>query len=842
MLATVWAAAREQQPLDALARQILANADILQARGEDAGPERTTANGTWPIFRDAMAWDASNLDAISSAWCLFRRHLQPSDCRTLADSQVANQSAQIRRVLQDGVASSAWAVAHPGTRLQGRRPEVGPGSAAPSRRSGGYLISNRTGKPVFVSGFNFAPARSPALDALGVGQGGAFLSVSKFLGAGPTPSAEQVAELADGLVVASEQSNSVTAFVDQAQPLPTWAEAKFPGINDCVPPLCRAHFMGYDMFNPGAEQVVGGALSAAVATSVANATGRLGGAAPVGSWLLANEPCVEAVNSSAAQSAYRAYLRGLYGGSVEALNRAYGTTYTSFDDASVTPTPAQPMSVTEAGAGNQTNLRAARRFREWQVLTSSALLGLYRGLADGVHKAEGAAGQGSALTHLKVAANHIARGPHACSLDLVGLLDDHGIAGTDSRAGPGTVEVFPRPRPFLPGVYSGFYLSQLVYMPFARSVAPSSPVFDSETHEVSTTHWRGAMPRGYVRMFQWLSILLGRSMAVEWYWGRDASGGLVTKAGRAESAPDSMLTQPFALDEQARTLWEATALATSVASLVSDGARPTAVWYSGLSMTMDPAAAPSLVRAAEVGTFLPLGGQVAFVAEQLTFRPNASSAPGAFSAGDVAARAVAHAAGTVAGRGFATGGRLSDDVKTVLLPLAPFAFDAAVASLKAWLAGGPTRRIIVMAANCSSGTSASDCPVLRFRQDGSARTDPELAWLLGGGPQVRFVAVSDAQAMLSATSAAVTAASGNDARAACTSAGEPLLGLACWLSPDGVMFAVNLRRGPVSFDVSLGGSPLTSARSLLAEPPFGVDASSLPRLKLAPFEVAALRV
>lgn len=830
----------------------------LEIKSVDTTPETTTLNGTYAVFSAAAVWDAAHASVVADSWCAFDPKKSPADCAALAASETANQSAQLSVVLQDAVSAAQWALQNPAGRRSSPRPALGPGTAILSRVDGGYLVRNGTATPFFPNGFNLATPGANQEVACGLGTVEVILSPQAFLPDGPTPDPNHEGALSATFEEAGLNGNFVSGFL-LGNALPPWAAAEYPGVNDCVPPLCKSHFMEYDWLNPGALAVMTAFFNASLGGPAVNATGILGGAA-VNAVLLVNEPGVMAVNSSAAQAAFSAFL-GVRYGTVDALNAAYGSAYVAISDVPVSPTPVSPVTVAGGAVWNASNLEAARRWFDWQSWSQSSFRGYFQALG---HAARAAVAESPALaplvTHLKIAANHLGGQQHSHGLDLLGFLADHGISAADSRAGPGNMTVFARPQPSEPGLYSGFYLSQLTYFPFARSLAPLNPLFDSETHDVSTDSFRGAMPRGYPRFFEWLSVLLGRALSLNWYWGRDANGARPNLGKNNDWFPDSTLTQPYALDEHSRALWELGTVSEEVRSLVSNGPRPAAVWYSRLSLVSEPAAASSLVRAAEIATFLPLGRQIGFVAERLMagrqLQTGATGEAALLCSADatcIGRRAAEEAAGAVRLSAFEArgpspaAGAPSADTAVVIVPLAPYAEDDALAALRAWLAGNSTRRLIVMAANCPAGPAGVPaCSLFRLRANATQRPLQELTWL--DGEQVAYVEPRDPQAMLETTAAVVAKAGGIQAAAACLVDGQAAMGVACWVAPGDppavrpTLFAVNMRSSSVTFSVQIGGKPLTTATSLLLEPPFGVPAPDLPTLTLDPLRVAVLQL
>ena len=191
---------------------------------------------------------------------------------------------------------------------------------------------NKDGAPVFSVGFNTWLARkNPAVAPFAPVPTGVTQETLGFLikyGFQPnfTWSAVTLADAKQKLDTAAAINQTVYALMGQN--MPGWAEAMYPGLNTGN---FTSHGVGFDIDNPGA---------AAVSTAGIHAwLDELGCHPAFGGWILANEPDFRASQTPYTMRKYRAWLEQRHG-TIVALNRAWGTGFSSF--AGIASQPANP--------------------------------------------------------------------------------------------------------------------------------------------------------------------------------------------------------------------------------------------------------------------------------------------------------------------------------------------------------------------------------------------------------------------------------------------------------------------------------------------------------------------
>lgn len=195
----------------------------------------------------------------------------------------------------------------------------------------GYFC-NAEGIPVFSAGFNTWLAHKDPPEApfdpvaTGVTQETVGFLIKRGLQANFTWDSATIADVKQQLDTAASINQTVFALMSQA--MPEWAEAMYPGLNTGN---FTSHGVSFDIDNPGA---------AVVSTAGIHAWLDAVGCHPAfGGWILANEPDFPVSNTPHTMAKYRGWLQQRYG-TTSALNKAWGSDFSSFGD--IASQPANP--------------------------------------------------------------------------------------------------------------------------------------------------------------------------------------------------------------------------------------------------------------------------------------------------------------------------------------------------------------------------------------------------------------------------------------------------------------------------------------------------------------------
>lgn len=248
---------------------------------------------------------------------------------------------------------------------------------------------------------------------------------------------------------------------------------------------------------------------------------------------------------------YRDWIADKYQ-SVDALNTAHGTTYTSLDQVDV-ELPIDPT------------LRGGPVWFDWCRFNMDRVNDWFtflktRTQAHDPHK--------SPVT-IKLL-GHILEGhlrDHGMDIEHLTKLQD--INGADLRVMPSGATVFGKHEEGLDpntgwGSRSAYdWVGQSMMLDFTKSLCPDKVFYDSEWHGFGAVSWRHfRMDRDYVRSALWMAFGDGMGAIQAWLWGRGLDGALRPGADHI----GELSTQPIALDAYGRTLKELNAHAGRIVS------------------------------------------------------------------------------------------------------------------------------------------------------------------------------------------------------------------------------------------------------------------------------------
>jgi len=205
------------------------------------------------------------------------------------------------------------------------------------------------------------------------------------------------------------------------QAMPPWAAAASPGL---ILDSGSTHFYDYDIDNPIVRPIFSAILNAVIPPIL-----RTGVLLSVS---LANEPGFNAANSSYTLRNFQACLRTQYA-TIAALNAAWSSNFTGFDDASLV----QAMGY-RAYSGEQQLV--------WNTFNRNRVTAFYRFLTDTIHAAAASINR-TARVHIKTSNGNAPLGAHHTDgIDREALAQFLDVHGCDSRALPVSKPHLPFPQ------------------------------------------------------------------------------------------------------------------------------------------------------------------------------------------------------------------------------------------------------------------------------------------------------------------------------------------------------------------------------------------------------------
>ncbi len=273
---------------------------------------------------------------------------------------------------------------------------------------------------------------------------------------------------------------------------------------------------------------------------------------------LANEPAFQEP-SDLMFVGWRVWLQRKYG-TLEALNRAWGTNFDSFE--AIRHYPSQPELLRgiwwERGPVDFSKPGIRGMHYDWCAFNNDRVGGFFRSLSDRIH-----AKAPRVATHVKVMMGSEFTGstePRGWEMNLsyhTFGLDPEILAGFCSLLGGdmgiddlGSVEKPNRNFGSVP--YICGWIDAGLSADYLKSLAPDKAFYDSEFHIIADNQplpdATGA--KEHMELALWLAHLHGMSANLTWYWGRDTNAS--TMSWGAEWFKGSLLQQPWALQAYAQ--------------------------------------------------------------------------------------------------------------------------------------------------------------------------------------------------------------------------------------------------------------------------------------------------
>lgn len=512
---------------EAVQRLAAFEARVAEARraGVDVSRERVTIT-TAEIFLTYADWDAghpSELQEAIAAWWRVRDR-----AAEIARDLPTKELREVIDVLRAAEDELAEAVERPSSRR-----------VVPRVDSGALEMVGRyfhfDGQPTFPSSFVWMPGDERLQQAYGE-IGGTYIALSNLRPDGTVSIRYQPQDRREPMGY---------VFFGHSGP-PAWLRSKHPEIQ-----TGSRHFTGYDIDHPATREAWRDLLAVAVPRFAGRKISQ-------GGYLLANEPhwftgtgqWDTGTVSNFTHEKFRRWLAAEHG-SIDVLNRLWGTQFSSFDDVALDV----PV---------DTELRGTAVWYDWCRFNMYRVTDWFSFLKSEIRRHDPAA-----KTHIKLIPGHFAQGLRSHGLDFESLVRLQDILGCDAKivnSSNGRVDAEWTDR------YACDWRNLAMPYDFFHSVCPDKLLFDSEFHGLSTVHWRDPdMSPDYVRCIYWLAHLHGMGMNQTWYWGREADGAPKSKSGSGFYA--SNLTMPRVMNAYGRVMKELNAFAPEVVALATQPKR-----------------------------------------------------------------------------------------------------------------------------------------------------------------------------------------------------------------------------------------------------------------------------
>ncbi|QBG46793.1 glycoside hydrolase family 42 [Verrucomicrobia bacterium S94] len=293
-----------------------------------------------------------------------------------------------------------------------------------------------------------------------------------------------------------------------------WNQGMAEWVKKQEPQACygRSTFIGFDVDNPLVREVWG---------TIARETGRLTRGRKVTQlgYILANEPHWHSIASGWTRRTgemqqlstytldkFRQWLKRKYDGDLDALNSNWKTGFQEFDAIEIEfPIPAK--------------IQGTPMYYDWARYNMDRAIDWFTFIQGELLK-----GNPDADTHIKHSTHHYTDNARSHGIDLETLTELTSMIGDDAKARETRTRLSKKAEPWEEH-YSYFWGELAMSYDFMESVSPEKIHINSESHFLSSAHWRKLDTSvEYVESVYWLATLLGMDANMTWFWARDPDG------------------------------------------------------------------------------------------------------------------------------------------------------------------------------------------------------------------------------------------------------------------------------------------------------------------------------
>ncbi len=266
---------------------------------------------------------------------------------------------------------------------------------------------------------------------------------------------------------------------------------------------------------------------------------------------------------------FRTWLKNKHHGSIKDLNSLWKTSYKSFDDITIKI----PFTVAK--------IRGSAKFYDWSRFNMYRVDNWMKFLHDNIKKHDSRANTSIKILPELTVGELGGRDNGINIEDLTNLTE---ISGHDSAI---RTKNFDSKHEEWQKNYAYYWREVAMTNDLLRSFAPNKVIFNSESHFISTSHFRNAkMKPTYVRSAYWLSAILGTSANTTWFWARYGTGEIEPRVIHHQAASDayqgSVVQMPRVANEITQTMFDLNAHSQDIVKFHKQE-KPIRVFYSETS-------------------------------------------------------------------------------------------------------------------------------------------------------------------------------------------------------------------------------------------------------------------
>ncbi len=320
-------------------------------------------------------------------------------------------------------------------------------------------------------------------------------------------------------------------------------------------------YVMYDIHNPLGRDILRSLISQSVIYMKQKNYTKLG-------YMLCNEPhwnlthgaFAHSEMSQRAMDEFRVWLESRHG-TIDALNKIYGTLYADFESV-VVP---KYVRCEEQGTPPYYDLLSfnMERVNEWFEFLSGEIKSV----------------DPTAKTHIKIMPDMWSANPKCSGLDLEHLTRISDIIGNDAST---EARVVWGKEPWWAQRYSFDWRELCMSYDFMKSVSPNKIVFNSEGHLLTTNRYRNLYETPeYVRMNYTLAHIHGLNVMRSWYWARREDGS-ARESDSTVAYAGSVNHQPRVMNEVHATTIDLNSVANEITAFQRQR-KPIRIFYSTTS-------------------------------------------------------------------------------------------------------------------------------------------------------------------------------------------------------------------------------------------------------------------
>ena len=508
---------------------------VADRKGISTEKERMTIC-TARIFLNYANWDEANT-ALNQKYFEMVPIYEPN-ALTMAKALPDFERSEVVRILDNAIEELRLIIDSVYTRKSYTKVDF-----SKVRVSGNTITQD--GRPVFLIDHTWKPAAEELLEFYGAFDE-EYITPEYVL----NDAGDLEASVASGLEKKPDDRIG-SIFIDHNN-LPGWTEIKYDGLG--VGSRLYGH---YDIDHPGARVLYGFLLKGTVPLMAGKNYTKLG-------YELFNEPSFftqEGVWNTGEVSEYtkekfRAWLSELHD-SIGNLNSLWGTSFKSFDEVCITI----PIAPSKQGSPV---------WYDWMAFNYHRVTDYFRFLKNEIRKYDP-----DALVQIKLMPWLFTGDKKDHGIDFESLTRLCDISGCDASAKKS--DISGNHEDWMDR-YSFQWANIGMTYDFFRSVKPNQIIFDTETHFLSSVHFRDLyLSPEYARAVYWLAHMHGLNASRNWVWGRSSTGEINPEAGEGYAGSTSQ--QPAILNELHSTLLDLNTFSEEITA-IQQQRKPLRIYYS----------------------------------------------------------------------------------------------------------------------------------------------------------------------------------------------------------------------------------------------------------------------